>query len=145
MNVRPSILCPIDFSDASAGALRYAAALARHFVTRLVVLTVEDPLLTAAMDLETGVRWTREASEREIAGFAAEIFDRDPTALALCEYDVAIATLQNGWDCRWSRPDEDAGPTSPAGESVVCGRTGVQRRVSGTPATAAVHIPAIGG
>ena len=43
---------------------------------------------------------------------------------------IAIATLQNGWDCRWSRPDEDAGPTSPASESVVCGRTGVQRRVS---------------
>src|SRR5687767_13386121 len=28
MNVRPSILCPIDYSDASAGALRYAAAIA---------------------------------------------------------------------------------------------------------------------
>ena len=46
MNVRPSILCPIDYSDASAGALRYAAAIAEHFVTRLIVLTVEDPLLT---------------------------------------------------------------------------------------------------
>jgi nucleotide-binding universal stress UspA family protein len=90
MNVRPSILCPIDFSDASAGALRYAAALARHFVTRLIVLTVEDPLLTAAMDLETGVRWTQEASEREIAEFVARIFEDDASALALCEYDVAI-------------------------------------------------------
>ena len=48
MDVRPSILCPIDFSDASAGALRYAAAIASHFGTRLIVLTVEDPLLTEA-------------------------------------------------------------------------------------------------
>ena len=55
MNVRPSILCPVDYSDASGGALRYAAAIAEHFVTRLIVMTVEDPLLTAAMDLESGV------------------------------------------------------------------------------------------
>ena len=50
MNVRPSLLCPIDFSEASAGALRYAAAIAQRFVTRLLVLTVEDPLLTVAME-----------------------------------------------------------------------------------------------
>ena len=62
MNVRPSILCPIDFSEASAGALRYAAALADHFVTRLIVLSVEDPLLTTAIDLGTGAHWSREAS-----------------------------------------------------------------------------------
>jgi len=31
MSGRPSILCPIDFSEASAGALRYAAAIADHF------------------------------------------------------------------------------------------------------------------
>ena len=90
MNVRPSILCPIDYSDASAGALRYAAAIARHFVTRLIVLTVEDPLLTAAMDLETGVQWNRQSSEREIAAFAARVFEDDEEALALCEYDVAV-------------------------------------------------------
>ena len=53
MNVRPSILCPIDFSSASAGALRYAAAIAEHFATRLIVLSVEDTLLTEAVDLGT--------------------------------------------------------------------------------------------
>ena len=51
MNVRPSILCPIDFSEGSAGALRYAAAIASYFATRLIVLSVEDPLLTEAADL----------------------------------------------------------------------------------------------
>ena len=71
MNVRPSILCPIDYSDASAGALRYAAAIAEHFLTRLIVLSVEDPLLTAAMDLGRGVNWTREEAEREIAKFVS--------------------------------------------------------------------------
>jgi hypothetical protein len=43
---------------------------------------------------------------------------------------IAIATLQNGWDCRWSTPDNHADPASPAADTVVCERTGVQRRVS---------------
>ena len=90
MNVRPSILCPVDYSDASAGALRYAAALAEHFVTRLIVLTVEDPLLTAAIDLGTGAHWTRETSERETARFVAGVFGEQASTLALCEYDVAV-------------------------------------------------------
>jgi len=52
---------------------------------------------------------------------------------------IAIATLQSGWDCRWSRPDDHAGPASPRGESVVCDRTGVQRRVSLAECEACVH------
>src|SRR6187399_2909250 len=87
MNVRPTILCPIDYSDASGAALRYAAAIAEHFVTRLIVMTVEDPLLTAAMDLESGVRWSREASEPELVAFVRKVFGDDAPALALCEYD----------------------------------------------------------
>ena len=54
MNAPASLLCPIDYSDASAGALRYASAIAEHFSARLIVLTVEDPLLTSAMDLGRG-------------------------------------------------------------------------------------------
>ena len=90
MNVRPSILCPIDYSDASVGALRYAAAIAEHFVTRLIVLVVEDPMLTEALDLGSGVHWTREASEHEVAGFVAGVFGEDSPTLSMCEYDVAV-------------------------------------------------------
>ena|SRR5688572_23806418 len=43
---------------------------------------------------------------------------------------IAIATLQHGWDCRWSRPDNDADPAAQAGDTVACERTGVERRVS---------------
>jgi universal stress protein A len=90
VNVRPSILCPIDYSEASAGALQYAAAIAEHFVARLIVLTVEDPLLTAAMDLGTGVHWTRETSQREIARFVTDTFGHEGATAAMCEYDVAV-------------------------------------------------------
>ena len=52
---------------------------------------------------------------------------------------IAIATLQNGWDCRWSRPDDTAYPPSSATEAVVCERTGVQRRVSLAECEGCVH------
>jgi nucleotide-binding universal stress UspA family protein len=43
-----SILCPVDFSDHSRLALRYAAALARRSHGRLSILYVNDPLLITA-------------------------------------------------------------------------------------------------
>jgi nucleotide-binding universal stress UspA family protein len=92
MNARPSILCPIDYSDASAAALRYAAAIAEHFVARLIVLIVEDPLLTVALDLGTGVHWTRETSEQEVSKFVADVFQGDAATLSMCGYEVAVGT-----------------------------------------------------
>jgi nucleotide-binding universal stress UspA family protein len=90
MNVRPSILCPIDFSEASSGALRYAAALATHFATRLIVLAVEDPLLTEALDLGAGVVWNPDDCKREMQQFAGKTFGEDAAILALLEYEVAV-------------------------------------------------------
>ena len=90
MSVRPSILCPVDFSDASAGALRYAAAVATHFGTRLIVLTVEDPVLTEALDLGTGIMWTPDHSQKELAQFAAKTFGAGPPVGVSLEYEVAV-------------------------------------------------------
>ena len=90
MSGRPSILCPVDFSEASAGALRYAAAIADHFAARLIVLTVEDPLLTQAADLGTGVLWTPEECKREIEQFATKTFDENPPMAAILEFEAAV-------------------------------------------------------
>jgi universal stress protein A len=43
-----SILCAVDFSNASRQALRRAAALARAHRSRLIVLFADDPMLVAA-------------------------------------------------------------------------------------------------
>jgi nucleotide-binding universal stress UspA family protein len=43
-----SVVCGVDFSRASAKALRSAAAIARRGRGQLVVLFVEDPMLAAA-------------------------------------------------------------------------------------------------
>jgi len=92
MNVRPSILCPIDFSEASAGALRYAAAIAAHFATRLIVLSVEDPLLTEAVDLGTGIVWSPADCQREMEQFSAKTFGAESATLTALEYEVAVGT-----------------------------------------------------
>lgn len=90
MTPHPSILCPIDFSDASAGALRYAAAISAHFESQLIVLTVEDPLLTEAFDLGTGVEWSPEDCRREMRQFAARTFRSASSIPANLEYEVAV-------------------------------------------------------
>ena len=90
MNVRPSILCPIDFSEASGAALRYAAAIASHFGTRLIVLTVDDPLLAEAAGLTHGLKRKPAQPEREMADFAAAALGAQSALLTSIEYDVAV-------------------------------------------------------
>ncbi|HEY7501447.1 MAG TPA: universal stress protein [Vicinamibacterales bacterium] len=90
MNVRPSILCPIDFSEASAGAMRYAAAIAARFSTRLIVMTVEDPLLTEAVDLGTGIVWTPEDCKRDVEQFVVKTFGADSPFVSTMEFEVAV-------------------------------------------------------
>ena len=51
-----TILCPVDFSAASRTAVQYAAALARHFGSGLVILTVNDALLAEAAAMQSSAR-----------------------------------------------------------------------------------------
>jgi nucleotide-binding universal stress UspA family protein len=71
------ILVPVDFSEQSAGAARYALALAEHFRAELSLLYVRGPELEPwAMDvgLSTPV-WRRqplELAQKRLDGFLAE-------------------------------------------------------------------------
>jgi universal stress protein A len=80
MVLRPSVLCPIDFSDASRVALRYATAIAEHFCGRLVLVTINDPLMSEAAALTLGPAWLPEDADRELRRFFDETFDHHPTA-----------------------------------------------------------------
>ena len=71
--MRPSVLCPIDFSDSSRGALRYAGAVAAHLGARLTLLAVTDPLLAEADQLE-GPAHLADDTARELERFFAETF-----------------------------------------------------------------------
>jgi nucleotide-binding universal stress UspA family protein len=74
MILRPSVLCPVDFSDASRGALRYAAAVAEHFCARLTVLTINDPVLEVAAVTAYGAAWLPEDSHGELRRFVESTF-----------------------------------------------------------------------
>ncbi len=95
MNARPTLLCPVDFSDASRGALRYARAIAEHFRGRLVILAVEDPLLTEALDLGTGAGWDPEDTRSELSRFVARALQGDPLDGIDVRYEVGVGKPAN--------------------------------------------------
>ena len=89
MNVRPSVLCPVDYSPASAAALGCAAALADQFVTRLIVMSVRNGL---AADGATDWAAFRQAEESALATFVRATFGPNSAIEALGEYEMAVGT-----------------------------------------------------
>lgn len=83
-----SLLCPIDFSPSSVGALHYALAIARRFHARLVVQTVDDPLLVEVGDTRLGEGWSRAHSEMRLRSLVAEAEEGFPAANVI--YDVRL-------------------------------------------------------
>jgi len=80
----PSVLCPIDFSTASRAALRYATAIAERFRTGLTLLTVNDPVLAEAAEMQAGPGWTADDCQRELRLF----FDQTVEHRTLFPIDV---------------------------------------------------------
>ena len=77
MILRPSVLCPVDFSASSRGALRYAGAIASHFGARLTLLAVNDPLLEEA-DEVAGSAHLAEDTTRALERFLKQTFAERP-------------------------------------------------------------------
>ena len=76
--IRPSVLCPIDFSESSRGALRYGGLIAAHYGTRLTLMAVNDPLLQEAAELAAGPDHLAQDTLRELVKFLDEtIEERD--------------------------------------------------------------------
>jgi nucleotide-binding universal stress UspA family protein len=90
MPPRPSILCPVDFSDASRGALKYARLIATHFGARMLTLAVEDPLLTEAIDLGTSQGWNPDDTRNELARFVSRALGESHLGDAEIVYEVAV-------------------------------------------------------
>ena len=86
----PTLLCPVDFSDANRASIRYASAIAAHFGAKIIFLTVEDPLLTEAVDLGTGVIWDPEDTRKELERFTTKVFHGAAPAALVPEYEVAV-------------------------------------------------------
>lgn len=89
---RPSVLCPIDFSNPSRAALRYATAIAERFRTGLTLLTVNDPLLAEAAELRAGPEWLSGDSEQELRRFFQQTFEH--RTLFPLDVEVLVTTGQ---------------------------------------------------
>ena len=72
---RPSVLCPVDFSEASRSALYHAAAIADHFGAVLTVLAVDDPLLAEVAASTGRVPSMPDETRAELHRFAAGVLD----------------------------------------------------------------------
>ena len=88
MSIRWSLLCPVDFSPASLGALHYALAIARRFDVAMTVLTVDDRLLADVGDARMGDGWSHATTERELRAFVADA-ERGSPPIHI-EYEVRI-------------------------------------------------------
>jgi nucleotide-binding universal stress UspA family protein len=77
MRVFQTILCPVDFSEFSLLALRYAKAIRRQYEAKLIVyhaVHTSGPLL----DLGTNEANIISQTKKELEGIVHEIFDHDP-------------------------------------------------------------------
>ena len=84
-----TILCPIDFSEPSRGALRYAVVAAAYAGEPLTVLTVNDPLLAQAAAMVNGSGSLDADALRELRQFVNDTFSGTPPGASI---DFAVAT-----------------------------------------------------
>ena len=82
------MLCPIDFSEGPGrGAVR--RRIAAHFDARLILLAVNDPLLTEAADLAGGSASLKDDTIREMDKFFRQAFGPKAKAFADVQFEVA--------------------------------------------------------
>jgi nucleotide-binding universal stress UspA family protein len=89
MKAPTAVLCAIDFSEPSRGALRYAAVIAAHFGAHVTLLTVNDPLLEQAADMAGGTGSLAAAAKAETERFFQDTFSGRPPAVRA---EFAVAT-----------------------------------------------------
>jgi nucleotide-binding universal stress UspA family protein len=87
---RPSVVCPVDFSEGSGNALRYAVAVAEHFFGVLTVSTIDDPLLASGSDAAFGHGWLKRESLRRLEIFITETLHGRAPAVAELHLEVGV-------------------------------------------------------
>jgi nucleotide-binding universal stress UspA family protein len=98
VNLR-SILSPVDFSEPSSIALRWAGALAARFRSRLTVVSVVDSLLAEAARVRLGQDLAKQETEPALREFVAKALSDATAAPVQPDFrtavgDVATSILQ---------------------------------------------------
>jgi nucleotide-binding universal stress UspA family protein len=84
-----SILCPVDFSQNSRAALRYAAMLTRLSNARLFVLHVNDPLLAAVAASRPDAAAILGAGDRDLRRFVSTVVGSPASPMATTLLTIA--------------------------------------------------------
>jgi universal stress protein A len=87
-----SVLCPIDFSEQSRLALRYAEAVARRSGARLIVSYVNDPLLVAAAAAALHDRRVAQRSAKELRTFIDATLTPDASKRLRLKTQVSVGS-----------------------------------------------------
>ena len=87
MTTSPSVVCPIDFSEPSRTALQYASVIADHFGARLIVVSVDDPLLASAAE-SAGLPSMAQETAQELLRFVADTLPKAATPATTVEFQV---------------------------------------------------------
>jgi nucleotide-binding universal stress UspA family protein len=89
MTFKPSVLCPIDFSESSRGALRYAAMIAGHCGSSLTLLAVNDPVFVEAAELTGGHAHLADETRREMERFHRQALGRASNTPVDLQFEIA--------------------------------------------------------
>jgi hypothetical protein len=84
-----SVPCPVDFSNNSCAALRYAVMLARLSDAHLFVLYVTDPLLATAAASRPDVRAMLASSNDDLCRFVSSVTSRSTPAVTTTVLTIA--------------------------------------------------------
>jgi nucleotide-binding universal stress UspA family protein len=90
MTPKPLVLCPVDFSEACCGALRYAAAIAEHFQSELLIAAIDDPLLNDTVNMTDGEGHLARDTRRELERFYQGTFADRPVPIAHPRFEAAV-------------------------------------------------------
>jgi len=89
MTFKPSVLCPIDFSESSRGALRYAAMIAGHCGSSLTLLAVNDPVFVEAAELTGGHAHLADETRREMERFHRQALGKASNTPVDLRFEIA--------------------------------------------------------
>ena len=89
MTFKPSVLCPIDFSESSRGALRYAAMIAGHCGSSLTLLAVNDPVFVEAAELTGGHAHLADETRREMERFHRQALGKASNTPVDLHFEIA--------------------------------------------------------
>jgi nucleotide-binding universal stress UspA family protein len=85
-----TVLCPVDFSDESRNALRWARVVVARRGATLVVLHVVDSLLAEAARVHAGVKLEGSETEHALREFLATAAPEDKTASDRATFRVEV-------------------------------------------------------